>query len=85
MFEKNITAFPSRILVNVRIVKIKDSIQSATKLEYHACNIETLKPRDRSSIVRIQYYQKPFKSIGMAMIIGLYLSKFFTVWNFIFL
>ena len=76
MFEKNIMAFPSRILVNARIVKIKDLIQSATKLEYHAClvsthNIETLKSRDRSSIVRIQYYQKPFKSIGMAMIIGL--------------
>ena len=76
MFEKNILAFPSRILVNARIAKIKDSSQSATKLEYHAClvsthNIETLKPSDRSPIVRIQYYQKPFKSIGMAMIIGL--------------
>ena len=48
MFEKNILAFPSRILVNARIAKIKDSSQSATKLEYHAClvsthNIETLK------------------------------------------
>ena len=76
MFEKNILAFPSRILVNARIAKIKDSSQSATKLEYHAGlvsthNIETLKPSDRSPIVRIQYYQKPFKSIGMTMIIGL--------------
>ena len=34
-------------------------------------NIETLKPSDRSPIVRIQYYQKPFKSIGMRMIKGL--------------
>ena len=76
MFEKNILAFPSRILINSRIAKIKDSSQSATKLEYHARlvsthNIETLKPSDRSPIVRIQYYQKPFKSIGMTMIIGL--------------
>ena len=31
----------------------------------------TLKPSDRSPIVRIQYYQTPFISIGMAMIIGL--------------
>ena len=57
-------------------LKISDSNQSETKLEYHAClvstdNVETLKPRNRSPIVRIQYYQKPFKSIDMAMIIGL--------------
>ena len=72
MFEKNILAFPSRILVYARIAKIKQSSQSETKLEYHASlvsthNIETLKPSDRSPIVWIQYYQKPFKSIGMAM------------------
>ena len=76
MLKKNILVFSSRILVNARIAKIKDSSQSETKLEYHAClvsihNIETLKTSDRSPIVRIQYFQKPFKSIGMAMIIWL--------------
>ena len=76
MLKKNILVFSSRILVNARIAKIKDSSQSETKLEYHAClvsihNIETLKTSDRSPIVRIQYFQKPFKSIGMTMIIGL--------------
>ena len=80
---KNITSVTSSSIIrktfwlsHARIAKIKDSSHSETKLEYHASlvsthNIETLKPSDRSPIVRIQYYQKPFKSIGMAMTTGL--------------
>ena len=46
-------------------VTVKQNLSIMLLISTH--NIETLKPSDRSPIVRIQYYQKPFKSIGMVM------------------
>ena len=41
MFEKNNFALPGRISVNARIAEMKDSSQSETKHEYHACLVST--------------------------------------------
>ena len=65
-------------LVNAGSAKIKERYQSVTKLWNHVslvstCIIATFKPSNRSPIARIQYYQKPIKSIGMAMTIRLFI------------